>query len=74
MIGVLCKIYIEIREDCIMAFKVWTAACCGCGACVETCPVSCITINDGTASINASECLDCGSCGDSCRYGAILQE
>ncbi|MBQ7307360.1 MAG: 4Fe-4S binding protein [Clostridia bacterium] len=46
--------------------------CIGCGACVETCPVGAIALNeDGKAEINKEICVGCGACVATCPVGAI---
>lgn len=45
-------------------------ACIGCGACVDTCPVSAITLDD-TAKIDPGTCIDCGACEGDCPVSAI---
>jgi NAD-dependent dihydropyrimidine dehydrogenase PreA subunit len=49
--------------------------CDGCGACVEECPVECITLegeeDNKHAVVNAEECTDCETCVDTCEKGAI---
>ena len=49
------------------------ALCCGCGACVETCPVKAIGVemNDSgfrTARVNESLCIRCGKCLSVCPF------
>ncbi len=46
------------------------STCTGCGACVDSCPVSAITLDD-TAKVDASTCTECGACVDSCPVSAI---
>lgn len=46
--------------------------CIGCGACVESCPVNAINLND-KAEIKADECIDCGACEGQCPVGAISE-
>ncbi|MBE6551042.1 MAG: 4Fe-4S dicluster domain-containing protein [Ruminococcaceae bacterium] len=48
--------------------------CIGCGACVDECPVSCITMKDGKAVIEADACAECGSCADVCPVDAPKAE
>ncbi len=49
-----------ISEDCI-----------SCGACSESCPVSCISEGDTQYNIDAGACIDCGSCESTCPVAAI---
>ena len=53
-----------------MAHKV-TDECVACGACVDTCPVGAISLED-KAVVDASACVDCGACEGACPTGAIL--
>lgn len=55
-----------------MAHKV-NDECVACGACVDTCPVSAITMED-KAVVDADVCIDCGACEDGCPVGAIKAE
>jgi ferredoxin len=50
-----------------------TAACSGCGTCVERCEVDAITVeNDtGVAVINPDRCIGCGNCISTCPSEAI---
>lgn len=51
-----------------------THKCTGCGICLKACPVSAITIKDGSVQINDS-CIRCGKCTDSCvvlKYASKL--
>ncbi|NLL36089.1 MAG: 4Fe-4S binding protein [Fretibacterium sp.] len=47
--------------------------CVGCEACVGTCPVEAIEMNDGKATVNPDTCIECGSCVSACPTGAISQ-
>ena len=49
------------------------STCTGCGACVDTCPVEAISMNDDKASVDASACTDCGACVGECPVEAISQ-
>ena len=55
-----------------MAHKV-TDECVACGACVDTCPVGAISLED-KAVVDASACVDCGACEGACPTGAIQPE
>jgi ferredoxin len=48
-------------------------ACVSCEACVGTCPVEAILVDNGKAKINADTCIECGSCVSACPVGAISQ-
>ncbi len=52
-----------------MAYQI-TDECIACGACVDECPVSAISEQDGKFVINADECIDCGACAGACPVGA----
>ena len=45
--------------------------CIKCGACEDTCPVSCISEGDPTYVIDADACIDCGACADVCPVSCI---
>lgn len=53
-----------------MAAKVDREKCTGCGACVDSCPLEIISVQEGKAHIDDS-CAECGSCIDACPTGAI---
>ena len=55
-----------------MARMVNSDECLSCGACVDTCPVSAISMED-KAVINADECIDCGACEAGCPASAISE-
>ena len=45
--------------------------CIGCGACVDSCPMGCISIgDDGKAEIDETICISCGSCRATCPVEA----
>ena len=52
-----------------MAYKI-TDDCVSCGACVEACPMGCITEGDGKYEIDADTCVSCGACAEACPVGA----
>jgi ferredoxin len=56
-----------------MPAKVNEETCSGCEACVSSCPVETITMNDGKAVVG-DDCIDCGACVDECPVEAITME
>ncbi len=54
-----------------MAAKVEAEKCVGCEACVGSCPVEAISMNDGKAVVDAGSCIDCGACVGECPTEAI---
>ncbi|MBO5789886.1 MAG: 4Fe-4S binding protein [Clostridia bacterium] len=56
-----------------MAFKI-NDDCIKCGACADSCPVSCITEGDDKFEINADECIECGACADACPVAAPVKD
>ncbi len=44
--------------------------CIACGACVDTCPVEAITMNE-KAKVDPNTCTECGACIDECPVDAI---
>ena len=50
-----------------------TDECVACGACVDTCPVGAISLED-KAVVDAASCVDCGACEGVCPTGAIKAE
>lgn len=53
-----------------MALKI-TEDCIACGTCVDTCPVSAISLS-GDKYIILSDCTECHSCVDCCPVSAIV--
>ena len=54
-----------------MAATVDAEKCTGCGACVETCPVEAITLENDKAVIDEGTCTECGVCTGECPTEAI---
>ncbi|MBE6390324.1 MAG: 4Fe-4S dicluster domain-containing protein [Lentisphaerae bacterium] len=53
-----------------MAASVNQETCVGCGACVDSCPVSTIKIENDKAVVG-DDCIECGACVGSCPTEAI---
>ena len=53
-----------------MAAVVDAGKCVACGVCVDTCPMSAITLED-VAVVDAGACVDCGACTGECPQEAI---
>lgn len=51
-----------ISDDCTM-----------CGACIDECPVECISEGDPKYKIDGDNCTDCTACVDACPSDAISQ-
>ncbi|MBU1006914.1 MAG: DUF362 domain-containing protein [Candidatus Omnitrophica bacterium] len=45
--------------------------CKKCNICMESCPVSCISITDSESKISHSKCIRCMCCHELCPYGAV---
>ena len=45
-------------------------SCTNCGACVDECPVSCISEGDSKYLIDENVCIDCGACVGVCPVDA----
>ncbi len=49
--------------------------CIGCAACLASCPVEALELDDnGLAECNEDACIDCGACVADCPVQAISQE
>jgi len=55
-----------------MAHKI-SDECIACGACIEECPVECISEGDPIYTIKAEDCTDCAACVDVCPVAAIAE-
>ncbi len=51
--------------------RVNNALCNYCGACVGTCPVNCIFLDETRVIIKEDKCIKCGFCIRVCPVGAI---
>lgn len=56
-----------------MAVKIDKETCIGCEACVDTCPVSALSMVDGKAECDADACIDCYACIAVCPTSAISE-
>ncbi|MCU0799654.1 MAG: 4Fe-4S binding protein [Candidatus Thermoplasmatota archaeon] len=54
-----------------MSVKVDTNTCIGCSACVGTCPVQALSMNNDKAKVDPAICVDCGACVGVCPVGAL---
>ncbi len=46
-------------------------SCCGCGVCLDVCPVNAISLRQGVAFIDPELCIACGACTRECPTGSI---
>ena len=54
-----------------MAVKIDKEKCIGCGACIDVCPVSALTMVDDKSTVDESACVDCGACVSTCPVEAM---
>lgn len=54
-----------------MAVKVDIDTCIGCGACVATCPVQALSMDNDKAKVDPDVCVDCGACIGVCPVNAL---
>jgi ferredoxin len=59
------------KGEFIMAVNVNKDDCIGCGACVDTCPCSALTIVEDKCTVDEATCAECGACTDVCPVGAL---
>ncbi|MCK5807832.1 4Fe-4S binding protein [bacterium] len=57
-----------------MAYKIDSASCISCGACVVECPVDAISPGDDTYLISVDKCVDCGECVSVCPMDCIAPD
>lgn len=57
-----------------MAAVVNQETCSGCEACVDSCPVEAISMQNEKAQVDADTCIDCGACVGECPVEAISME
>ncbi|MDO5713961.1 MAG: 4Fe-4S binding protein [Tissierellia bacterium] len=48
-----------------------TKSCVKCGACVDNCPVGCISFEEKQCIIDEEKCIRCGMCYQVCSFDAI---
>jgi NAD-dependent dihydropyrimidine dehydrogenase PreA subunit len=44
------------------------------GACIDACPVDCISIGEEQMYINPDSCIDCGACQPACPVDAVFED
>ncbi len=54
-----------------MAVKIDAEKCIGCSACIDTCPVTALKMENEKAVVDEETCIDCGACIPSCPTEAI---
>jgi len=54
-----------------MAVKIDESKCVGCSACVDTCPVSALSMESDKATVDEATCIDCSACVGACPTEAI---
>jgi NAD-dependent dihydropyrimidine dehydrogenase PreA subunit len=52
--------------------RVDAEVCTKCGKCVESCPMSCISLNQSAAVIDKKKCIKCYCCTEVCPEGAVV--
>lgn len=57
------------KEKNNMAYQI-TDACIKCGACIASCPVEAISMQNGKVVIDPEKCISCGTCAAVCPVGA----
>lgn len=59
-----------MEDKKLMAVTIDEEKCTACGACVDSCPVDAITVDD-VAVVDEDTCIDCGTCVEECPVEAI---
>ncbi len=54
-----------------MSVVIEATKCVGCEACIDTCPVTALKMENGKAVVDAETCVDCGACIGACPTEAI---
>jgi uncharacterized Fe-S center protein len=54
--------------------KISASSCTRCGACVQWCPASAVTIQADSAVIDGAVCIGCGQCLAVCRFDAVTYD
>lgn len=54
----------------VMAAKINSDKCTGCGACIEVCPIDAIRLQNDKAVVG-DDCVECGACVNECPNEAI---
>ena len=54
-----------------MAVVVDKETCVGCGACVDTCPVNALSMDNNKVKVNDETCVNCGACIGNCPVEAL---
>lgn len=64
----------EACTSCVKAQYVVSNLCRGCVArpCIMNCPKGAVSMQNGQAKIDASNCINCGICMKQCQYHAII--
>jgi Fe-S-cluster-containing hydrogenase component 2 len=60
-------------EHANLPYRVIAAKCIYCGNCARNCPLGCITLERGSAHIDAERCVRCGECVQACFAEAIVR-
>jgi len=54
-----------------MAVVIDYEKCCGCGPCIEACPVNALSMDGDKVKVDEGACIDCGVCVGSCPTEAL---
>lgn len=53
-----------------MAYRIDQEKCIKCELCIPSCPMSCISNEEGSIIINEEVCISCGACNTACPVDA----